>query len=196
MATRKNYRDSLTDKLVALEDGGYGDLEFTTTELNTYLELTVARLYPAVYKRLVLEDQTVVAYGNNDYGKVDTTAADRVYLVEDSDEMEKVGGWVSRGGTSIIKIDRLEHTSVNLYYHDAYTLPANDVDDAGIPDRFKPLIIIGALIETLESRHDTGVRGDEAWPNGYQQVSILDRYQRRWDALLQELGMSLPAVEV
>jgi len=196
LATRADYRASLTDKLVALEDGGYGDFEYTESELNTYLELTVARLFPAVYKRAVLESQTPTSYGTNDYGKVTTTYADRVYMIEDADELEPIGGWEVRGGTSIVKIDLNEYDTVNLYYYDAYTLPSDDVTDAGIPDRFTPLIVTGALIETLESRHDTGVRGDDPWPNGYQQIPLLDRLQRRWEALLQELAMSLPVVVV
>lgn len=196
MATRADYRTSLVDKLVALEDGGYGDLEFTTTELNTYLELTMARIFPAVYKRATLADQALVSYGTNDYGKVTTTHAERVYMVEDPDELEVIGGWEVRGGTSIVKLDMNEYDSVNLYYYDAYTMPSNDVDTIDLPDRFKPLVITGALIETLESRHDTGVRGDEPWPNGYQQIPLLDRLQRRWDALLQELAMSLPTVKL
>lgn len=195
MATRLDYRNNLKDKLLGLEDEGYGDFEYTDLELDTYLELAVARLYPSVFQRVALSDQTVTEYGTKGLGYVATDYADRVFLVENSTEMEAIGGWLIRPGR-IAGIDTSLDPTVNIYYHDAYTLPNDDVTDAGIPAMFMPLVVLGALIEALESRHDTGVRGDPQ-PHGYHsETQLLDRLTTRYALVREELSMALPAVIV
>lgn len=193
MATREDYRDQLQSKIVGIEDSGYGDFEFTTTEYNTYLELAVARLFPALWKPAVEEDQTVTSYGDLSWGKVDFTSADRVFLVENSSTLEAVLDWEVRAGR-VMRIDTDYHTTVDLHYYEAYVLPSDDVTDTGIPAEFTPLVVLGALIEAMESRQDTGVRGDEPWPNGFQQTTLLDRLTSKFEVMKQELAMNLPVV--
>lgn len=193
MATKEEYRDDLKDKLVGLEDSGYGDFEYTDGELDTYLELTVARLFPSIYKTTSAEDVGITAYGSDSWAYADVAAEsipdNRVYLVEDATELEPIREWRNRPG-KIVRIDD-SFASLNLYYYEAYTLPASG--DAGIPTEFTPLIVVGAYIEALEARHDTGVRPDPT--NGYQQNSLIDRVSARWLELKSDLSMSLPVVQ-
>lgn len=193
MATRLDYRNDLKDKLLGLEDEGYGDFEYADPELDTYLEMAVARLYPAVFKRVSLDDQAVTEYGNRGFGHVTTTMADRVFLVEEATELEPVTGWQIRPGR-VVNIHTDYATTVNVYYHDAYALPTDDVTDAEIPALFTPLIVLGALIEALESRHDTGIRGDPQ-PHGFHsEVSLIERLVNRYTILKDEMAMNLPGV--
>lgn len=195
MATREDYRLDLKDKLLGIEDEGYGDFEYTDLELNTYLELAVARLYPAVYKRLSVADQAVTTYGTRRLGYVDSDYADRVFMVEETTELEPVLGWNVRPGR-IVGIDTTLASTVTLYYHDAYTLPSDDVTDAGVPAVYTPLVVLGALVEALESRHDTGIRGDEQ-PHGYHsETQLIDRLSTRYSVLKEELAMGLPVVQI
>ena len=194
MATREAYRLDLKDKLLGIEDEGYGDFEYSDLELNTYLEMAVARLYPAVYQRASADDQTVTSYGNRGLGYVALADADRVFMVEEATELEPVTGWQIRPGR-IVGISDVNET-VNVYYHDAYVLPSDDVTDAGIPAMFAPLVVLGALIEALESRHDTGIRGDEQ-PHGFHsETQLLDRLSARYSILKEDLAMALPGVFV
>lgn len=195
MATREAYRNDLKDKILGLEDEGYGDFEYADTELDTYLELAVIRLYPAVYHRVAMENVAVVPYGSRGLGKVDVPFSERVFLIEDANELEPVTGWSVRPGR-VTDIDVRQWPTVNVYYHDAYVLPADDVTDAEIPALFTPLIVLGALVEALESRHDTGVRGDPQ-PHGYHsETQLIDRLSARYMVLKDEIAMSLPAVIV
>mgnify|MGYP001591679957 CR=1 FL=1 len=193
MAKRIDYRTDLIDKLVGLEDEGYGDFEFTTAELNTYLALATARLYPAVYTTTKIADKTVVAYGSVQLGAVATTFASKVYLVEDVTERDTVVGWKVRPG-EIINIDSAIHPTVHLYYHDAYALAADDTTDLGLGAAYRPLLVLGSLIEALESRHDTGVRGEPQPTGPHQEVPLIDRLTARYDRLKEEMAMSLPGV--
>lgn len=195
MADREDYRTRLQRKFLSLEDEGYGDFEFATPELDTYLELSVARLYPHLFKRTKAAAQTPVAYGNADLGAVTISQADRVFLVEDATERQPIHQWQVRPG-EIIGINVEDHPSVNLYYYDAYALPADDSTDAGIPDVWTPVIVLGAVIEALESRHDTGVRGDPGQIGVHHEVSLIDRLTARYQAAVGDLAMSLPAVSV
>lgn len=196
MATRANYRDALEDKLLALEDSGYGDFEFAVTELNTYLDLAVTRLFPALYKKVALEAQTPTAYGGNDLKRLSTSFADRVFLVVDTTEQCPIQGW-RMVGSYITNLDLSGLTgTVDVHYYDAYTMPADDVTDAGIPATWKPLIVLGALIEALESRQDSGVRGDESPVGNNVEVPLLDRLISRYERLKDEMALSLPAVTV
>lgn len=192
MSSKADYRTDLNAKLVGLEDSGYGDLEFTTAELDLYIELSVSQLYPAVYKRVSQDALTVVPYGTNYLASVTVSFPERVYLVEDAAELEPVTGWVPRP-TKLIRLPS-DITSVNVYYTDAYSLPVGDATDAGISNVYKPLIVTGALIEALESRHDTGVRGEPAPTGPYFQPSLIDRLRSHYETAKQELAMSLPGV--
>jgi hypothetical protein len=197
LATREDYRNDLKDKLIGLEDSGYGDFEYADSELNTYLELSVARLFPALYRRVAEEALTVEEYGTVGYGKIEPTYPDRVFLVEDAVELEPVFGWEMRP-TAIIKIDPVSFEEVNVYYYDAYTFPTDDVTAVTIPDIWLPIVVLGALIEALESRQDTGVRGDPGVGSGQtlHEVPLIDRLSSRYQDLRAELAMSLPVVMV
>lgn len=194
MATREDYRDQLVNKIVGIEDSGYGDFEFSTSEYNTYLELSVARLFPSLWKPASQPAQAVTAYGDGCYGKVDFVQADRVYLVEDSSTLDVVREWETRAGR-IMRIDVRDHSEVDLHFYEAYVMPADDVTDAGIPAEFAPLVVHGALIEAMESRQDTGVRGDEPWPNGFQHTTLLDRLTAKFEVMKEEMAMNLPVVQ-
>lgn len=192
MATRADYRTELQDKIIGLEDSGYGDFEWTDTEYNTYLDLAVARLFPALYKRMSQTSVLGVSYGTAGFVKLTVNDSSTIYRVETSDELEPVLGWQVVPG----EIRRIlsDSNSFNVYYYDAYALPADDVTDAGIPARWKPLVVLGALIECLESRQDTGVRPDPA--NNFPQTTLLDRLTSRYNAMRDELALSLPVLVV
>jgi hypothetical protein len=194
MADRETLRNQLSTKIVGLEDSGYGDFEYSTTELNTYLDLAVLRLFPALYRKAALTDQTVTTYGTRGFGYVSLQSAavpeDRVFMVEDASESELVYEWNVRP-YSIVDISD-QFTSVNIYYYEAYVLPVGENTDSEIPQEFNPLIVLGALLEALESRQDTGVRPDPE--RGFPQVNLIDRLSARYQAALLDVGMSLPAV--
>jgi hypothetical protein len=86
-----------------------------------------------------------------------------------------------------------------VYYHDAYVISnelgdAVDAQDCGIPASWEPLINLGALIEALEARQDTGVRGDPPPIGQFHEVTLLDRLNTRYNKLKDELAMTLPGV--
>lgn len=193
MATRDTYREDLQDKLVGMEDEGYGDFEFTPAELNTYLELAVVRLFPAIYKRLSDDDLSITGYGNSKLGYISPTAPERVYMVEDATEMTPVTGWSTRPD-KIVGLSYESGATFNAYYTDAYTMPSDDVTDVGLAEVYRPLVVLGSLIEALESRHDTGVRGEEPPTGPHFEMNVVDRLAARYDDLKRELAMSLPAM--
>lgn len=187
-----------------MEDEGYGDFEFTDAELNTYLELSVSRMFPAVYQRKVQSGLSLASYGTSSYlNSVSVDFPERVFLVEDAAEMSALLGWEVRP-TAIIGLDKYQSlgngtvASVNVYYYDAYDLPADDTTDAGIAAIYKPLIVLGALVEALESRHDTGVAlvktEGVGRSMGHEELPVVDRLSRRYDQLKKDLEMGLPAV--
>ncbi len=190
MATRAAYRSHLNDKFLGLEDSGYGDIEYTDAELNSYLELSLARLYPALYKRATTAALTPVSYGHRGlYAVTTTVVTEKVYAVEDAVEKEYVRGWSARP-TQIVGLYTAD--PVILHYQEAYALPSNDATDVGVPTQWTPLIVLGAFIQALESRHDIGLRPDPT--SGYTQSSLLDRLIRQYEMLKDEMAMSLPAV--
>lgn len=178
-----------------MEDGSYGDFEYSDLEYDTYLDLATLRMFPAIYKRVSSAPLSLTAYGTRDYGSVTHADImyDRVYLVEDADEYDAITGWTVRANT-ISGIDNVLYTNVVVHWTTAYDLPTNDVDDAGIPNIYEPLINLGALIEALESRQDTGVRG-EPQPTGiFQETQLIDRLKPRYDALKSDLAMAMPGM--
>jgi hypothetical protein len=193
MATRADYRSKLNNKILGLEDEGYGDFEYTDTELNTFLEFSVSRLFPAVYKRVAADAVEPTSYGTSFYGYVTHANADRVFLVEDSTELTPITGWRMSSGR-ILGLDTSLATSVILHYIDAFELPEDDVTDAEIPAIYTPLVVLGALIEALESRHDTGIRGEPPPTGQHYETQLIDRLQPRYDRLKEELSMALPGV--
>lgn len=193
MPTKLQYRNHLKNKILGLEDEGYGDFEYTDVEFDTYLELAVTRLYPALYQRKSVDGVTLATYGTNRYGSVTVPFPERVFLVEDTAELGAVYGWQVRAG-KLTNIDFDSYTTLNIYYYDAYTLPVDENAETGIPAIYTPLIVLGALIEALESRHDTGVRPDPT--AGHGEVTLLDRLMSRYERTRDELAMSLPAVTV
>ena len=196
MATRSDYRAALEDKILSIEDSGYGDFEYASSELNTFLELSVTRLFPALYKKVAATNQTPVAYGTNGFKRLAVAYEDKVFLVLDSNEQEPIYGWrMVPGYISSLDLDGLSGT-VDVFYYDAYSLPASDTTDAGVPALWTPLIVLGALIEALEARQDTGVRGDPAPVGNNVEVPLLDRLVSRYETLKADLAMSLPSLTV
>lgn len=195
--TRDQYRADLNHKLLALEDGGYGDFAYDDTDLNLFLDLSVSRLYPAVYRK-VSQGLALTSYGTQNYMSCTPLRADRVFRIEDLTERTAILGWTVSGG-DIINIDPYQGVgstlaNVTVYYHDAYVFPIDDDTDVGLEPMYKPLVVLGALIEALESRQDTGVRGDPPPTGNYTETQLLDRLIPRYDKMVKELAMSLPAV--
>jgi|SRR6478735_4484052 len=195
MTTRLEYRTNLTNKLLALEDGSYGDFEYSTAEMDTFLDLSVARLFPAVYRRVASDDIDVVGYGSALQGYVadDAIVYERVFMVEDADEYRPLTGWQIRPDR-IIGIDATNISTVRVYWIDGFTIDPSDLGTNDIPDVYEPLINLGALIEALEARQDTGVRGEPQPTGVFQETQLLDRLKPRYDSLKQELAMSLPGM--
>lgn len=193
--TRLDYRNGLKNKLLSLEDGGYGDFEYSDTEHDTYLELSVARLFPAVYRKASASDLSVTVYGTSSFGYVQDASIDydRVFLVEDADEFDPIVGWKARPD-KLIGIDTQVVTNVNVYWTEPFTLPNDDVTESGIPDVYTPLVVLGALIEALEARQDTGVRGEPQPTGPFFETQLIDRLRPRYDQLKQELAMALPGM--
>lgn len=195
MATRLEHRTSLKNKLLGLEDGGYGDFEYSDIEYDTYLDLAVARLFPAIYKKDSVSNLTVISYGTAGAGYVESSVIpyERVFLVEDSTELTAVANWESRA-TRVMNINMDLYNTVNVYFTSAFALPEDELTDDGIPSMYFPLINLGALIEALESRQDTGVRGEPAPTGPFYETGLLDRLKPRYDQLRSDLSMSLPGV--
>ena len=197
MTTRKQYRDGVKNKILALEDSGYGDFEFSDSEHDTYLDLATARLFPAIYKRTSVNGLTLVAYGTagQGYASSPLIAYDRVYMVENSAELMPIVGWQVRYD-KVVGISTDLYASVNIYWTTPYLLPANDVDDAGIPAHFTPLINLGSMIEALESRQDTGVKGDPTTRYmPFIETQLMGYLKPRYEALKAELFMSQPGMQ-
>lgn len=210
MATRHDYRINLQNKFLALEDSGYGDFDYDDQQLNFFLSMGVSQLYPAIYQRKVSNGLTLVSYGSQNLMYLPSPVPDvqAVFLIEDSVERQDILGWRS-SGNDIVDIDPYQGggltgatvTKVDVHYHAPFfidwTLDTNvDAIDVGIPSQFDPLIILSATLEALESRQDSGVRGDPP-PIGQQmEISLIDRIQGRLLKLKQEMAMSLPAVRM
>lgn len=113
--------------------------------------------------------------------------------MEDAAELTPIKGWQTRPTSLVgLPLERDDLATVNVYYHDAHAMPTDDVTDAGIPAIFNPLVVLGALIEALEARHDTGARPDPT--TGHTEVSLLDRLVARYERAKEDLAMSLPPV--
>lgn len=200
-STRLQYRTDLGSKLLALEDGGYGDFDYEDVDLNLFLTMAVARMYPAAYQKVKQASLPLVTYGTQNMTFITPAIPERVFLIEDTVERTPVLGWRT-SGTDIINIDPYQGggssgaqlVSVNVYYHDAFALPTNDQQQAGIPNVFEPLILLGALIEACEARQDTGVRGDPAPVGTFMEMPLLDRLNTRYAKLWEQLAMGMPAV--
>lgn len=197
MTTKAIYRTDLQTKLLALEDGGYGDFEYSTAELDTYVELSVARLFPSVYTRESATGLSLTTYGTGllGYAQDSDIVYERVYLVEDADELDAIVGWSVRPD-KVVGIDTEVYSTVNVYWTGAFTLPSGDNTPTGIPSIYEPLINLGALIEALEARQDTGVRGEPQPTGPYFTTQLIDRLRPRYDQLKSDLAMALPAMVV
>ncbi len=198
MATRADYRADLEHKLLALEDGGYGDFDYDDTDLNFFLQVAVARLYPYIYKK-VSESKTLTDYGTNQMSFITPSMPERVFRIEDATErVPMTGWWVS--GTDIVNLDKwqvglgVSTSTVTVYYHDAFALPSDDTTDAGISAVYTPLIVLGAQIEALEARQDSGVRGDTPPIGQLHEMPLLDRLISRYEKLRDGIAMTLPGV--
>lgn len=194
--TRADYRADLNHKLLALEDGGYGDFDYENADLDFFLEIAVQRMFPYIYQK-VSETKTLADYGTSQLSFITPTAADRVYRIEDATERVVLTGW-RVSGNDIISLDKSQSsqsiTDVTVHYYDPYALPENDNTDVAWSLIYKPLVILGAQIEALEARQDTGVRGDPPPTNQFVETQLLDRLIPRYDRLRDGLTMSLPGV--
>lgn len=192
--TRADYRTALNHTLLALEDGGYGDFDYDDTDLDFFLEVAVARLFPFIYRK-VSETFALVEYGTQRYSAVTPTQPERVYRIEDASERTALTGWFV-SGTDIINLDSSQgHQSVSnvtVFYYDAYVMPGDDVALVEWSAVYKPLVILGAQIEALAARQDTGVRGDPPPTGQFQETQLLDRLIPRYESLRDGLTMSLP----
>lgn len=194
--TRLTYRTNLNHKLLALEDGGYGDFDYEDADLNFFLEIAVARLFPYIYRK-VRETLTLVDYGSSSLSTITPTQVDRVYRIEDSTERTPITGW-HVSGADIVGLDKYQSlntiSGVTVHYYDAFAMPDDDVTDVAWSTVYKPLIILGAQIEALEARQDTGVRGDPPPIGQFQETQLLDRLIPRYERLRDGLAMSMPGV--
>lgn len=206
MTTRIEYRQGVQSKLLALEDGGYGDFDYEDSDLDFFVAMSISQLYPAVYRRVKQAGLALTSYGTQALVACTPLYADRVFLIEDSAERQDVLGW-RVSGTDIVDIDVSQGAgssnvaTVDVYYHDAYfcdSLPgeSHDQQDPGIPPMFDPLVILGALIEACESRQDTGVRGDPPPIGQFPELGLIDRLNTRYNKLLEKMAMGLPAVRL
>jgi hypothetical protein len=196
MATRLQYRTSLKDKLTALIDSDAADFDFSDTEYNVYLELSVARLFPDIYARKTQNGISTSEYGTQ-WGMALVSGIikpERVYMVEDSAERTPIAGWQARPESGEILGIPADIKTVNIHYFDAVTLPANDITDVGIGEEYLPLVIQGALIEALETIQEIPARNTQmAMPT---MSSILDRVIARYNRIKEEMSMSLPVVSL
>lgn len=192
MATRADYRTALRAKLLNIEDSGYGDFDYLDADLNTYLELAVAKLFPVIYDRDSLASQTVTQYGTNYLGSVSLSIDEsRVYLVESSDEYEVQRGWSRRPG-KLIGLDA-DITAVNVYYILPYAMPSSDGTAVGWPDEYKPLVVQAAFVEALESRQDIGTRPDPPQEGGRSRSMVIDSARSALERMKSDMGMALPS---
>ena len=189
MTTRAELRQDLRDKLVGLEDSGYGDFDWSDDWLGSYLALAVARLFPDIYKREVVSSQTPIPYGSAGYGYVLVDNPERVTYVEDAAELDYIYGWSTRVD-KVIAIPA--GTTVNIGQYAPFVLPTSDTDTFDLPSIYDPLVVLGALIETLESRHDTGVRPDDS--GQYIQTPLIDRLNQRYTAMRAAMALTLPMI--
>lgn len=190
---RSDFRTEVRNLLTGLEFSGYGDFDFTDTEMDSYLALAVARLFPALYFRDSQDAIATSSYGTR--GKCSATVTDgiedRIYMVEDAEEQEALEAWSTRPGKVVDICDAF--TSVNVYFYDAYTMPDDDITEADWPERWNIVVTTGAALEVMAARRDAGKRPDP--PSG-SEMSAFDRLQGRYDDLVRSMAMTLPAVRV
>ena len=196
MATRLEYRTSLKDKFTALIDSDAADFDFSDTEYNVYLEMSLARLFPSIYARKTQNALSTAQYGTTlGLSRVTgVTKPERVYMVEDAAERTPIAGWQARPETGEILGIPAEVASVNVHYFDAVIMPSDDVTDVGLGDEYLPLIVQGAIIEALETLQEVPPRNTQmAVPT---LSSVLDRVIARYERLKDQMAMSLPVVSL
>lgn len=198
MATRADYRTDLKNKLTALVDSDAGDFDFSDTEYDIFLELSLARLFPALYVRKIQSNIATTTYGVDLAVSKATgvTKASRVYMVEDATEREALVGWEARPASAELIGIPLSNAgnarTVNIHYFDAVLMPADDVTDVGIGDEYLPLVIQGAIIEALETVQEVTPKGGQ--PAIPTLSAVLDRIMARYDRLKEQMAMNLPVV--
>jgi hypothetical protein len=196
MATRLAYRTSLKDKFTALIDSDAADFDFSDTEYNVYLEMSLARLFPVVYQRKLQSNLATSQYGTSTgLSRVTgVTKPERVYMVEDAAERTPVAGWQARPESGEILGIPYEVTTVNVHYFDAVIMPSDDVTNVPLGDEYLPLIVQGAIIEALETLQEVPPRNAQmAIPT---LSSVLDRVIARYERLKDQMAMSLPVVSL
>lgn len=196
MATRLQYRTSLKDKFTALIDSDAADFDFSDTEYNVYLEMSVARLFPTIYARKTQNGLATAQYGTTlGLSRVTgVTKPERVYMVEDATERTPIAGWQARPETGEILGIPYEVATVNIHYFDAVIMPSDDVTDVGLGSEYLPLVVQGAIIEALETLQEVPPKNTQmAVPT---LSSVLDRVIARYDRLKDQMAMSLPVVSL
>lgn len=197
MTTRSDYRDLLSTKLTA-----EGDLNFEIEALDQALDIGLARLYPFMYKKDSVDAAVLVPYGTQGSAEVVAPESDTIYLVEDATERIPLTGWSTRPGKVIgIPTYSTYGDTVNYYFHEAYTWPADEDDDVEWPAKFQSLVLLSAAIEAIEmvlaQRADTNTYFAIQVRQGVSEEELMtlhDAWDRRLVRLREELGMELPAV--
>lgn len=192
MTTRLDYRNALKNKIIGIEDSGYGDFEYQDTELDTYMSLANYRLFPSFYKRSTQTGLVPASYGTAGAYKITGITPDisRVYAIEDATEGTFIRNWKPFAG-EIRNLD-YGYTSITVHYYAPYTFPSDDVTAVQLPDEYMDILVLAALIEALESRQDTGVRPDPQ--SRLTELPLIQQLGSRLQALLQERALSLPSV--
>lgn len=195
--TRERLRDLLEHKFLGLDNEGDGDFEFEEDDLNAFLELSLLRCFPALYKVDSDVAGTPTAYGTQLLGYLDTSdVSGTIYAVEDAVEMQPVTGWTLRPDGRVMGLDLGSYSTFTIYWYEPYTLPEDDTTFLTFPVEFVPLVILGAVLEALESRHDTGIQDDPdvRFPGQHHEIPLLQQVQKRYDQLRADIEMSPPAV--
>lgn len=194
---RSRLRDLLENKFLGLEESGVGDFEYSSADYNAYLELSVLRCFPAMYKVDALEGVSAVGYGTQSLGYIDNPdVSGTVYSVEDGIELTPITGWTVRPDGRVLGLDTVAYSTFNVFWYEPYTMPPNDTTSVLWPVEFVPLVILGAVIEGVESRHDTGLQDDPdiKYPGQYQEVRLLTKLYERYNRMRDDVGMERPAV--
>lgn len=191
-----------------MDEEGYGDFEYESTDLDAFLQLSVLRLFPAYYKYGSGTTKTTdpQALTTASYGATGATLTavtvpypERVFRVEDNDTLDPVLGWTV-SGSRVLGVDGSIHSSVTVWWYGPATLADDDVTPLDVPDEFIPLVILGALIEALESKHDAGIIGQDEVGRRYagvhEEMPVVDRLSRRYDSMRQEMALTLPTLEM
>jgi len=195
--TRAKLRTLLENKFLGMENEGDGDFEFEKANLDAFLSLALLRCFPALYKTDSARAITPTGYGTQLLGYIDPDdMAGTVYAVEDGVELQPVTGWTVRPDGRVMGLDTGSYTTFNVWWYEPYILPEADDEFVTFPIEFVPLVILGAVLEALESHHSTGLQDDPdvRYPGQHHEVSLMVQIQKRYDQLRADIAMAPPSV--